>query len=328
LQANSEIRSASPKVLVFPKHMAKPASPSSQPDLHGQIEAGLPPGYSPPRHGSWAQWAAVIMSAVAVVASIWFGLSNRSLTERYHDEASLAKASDDHTNQLIDAKLDPKLGKINDQLGQLSRDVSRIEGKLNISIDEQQNLKSRVDQQIALAKMTDPKRVDRAVAVIRTEIEKARSTKQPIPIAEYRAALRTFPDTTIGYWKTVADIINYQSYLDQKLGLAPDPKSVARWCPGLTAGSGGYNTFNGPIQNCIVDLDTTHNLLENVTIRNSVIRYHGGSVGIKSAVLMNCYFEVDLIKPPNPSQTELLRAILDSPEQKTVVLQHIKAAPG
>jgi hypothetical protein len=301
--------------------MAKPAP--SQPDPSRPSNEGSPGRFNPPRHGTVAQWAA------AVVALVAFGLAlqNRSLTKLYHDEANQAKASDDHTNQLIDDKLEPKLGKINDQLTQLAKDVSRIQGKLNLSIDEQQNLKSRIDQQIALAKMTDPKRVDRAVAVIRTEIEKARSTKQPMPVADYRAALRDLPDTATGYWKTVAAIINYQSFLDQKTGSAPNPKTVAHWCPGLTASGGGHNIFqNLPISNCIVDLDT--NLLENVTIRNSVIRYHGGPITVQNAVLINCYFEVDLTTPPNPSQTELLRAILNSPEQKTVVLPNIKPTQG
>jgi hypothetical protein len=325
LQANSEIRSTSPKVLAFPRQMAKTAQSPSQPESSGSPGAG----YNPQKHGTWAQWVAPAVTLFAALIALGIGIINIWLVTSYHNEINKAKASDDHTNQLIDEKLDPKLGKINDQLGQLSRDVSRIEGKLNISIDEQQNLKSRVDQQIALAKMTDPKRVDQAVAVIRTEIEKARSTKQPIPIADYRAALRDLPDTATGYWKTVAAIINYQSFLDQKNGLAPDPKSVARPCVGLTAGTGGHNSFeNTTIQNCIVDLDTVHDLLQNVIIRNSVIRYRGGPISVQNAVLMNCYFDVDLTNPLNPSQAELLRAILDSPEQKTIALQNIKPAPG
>ena len=303
--------------------MARTAPSQPQPD------ASSPSGrYNPQKHGTWAQWVAPAVTLIAALIALVLGIVNIWLVTGYHNEASKATASDDHVNRLIDEKLDPKLAKINDQLSQLARDVSRIEGKLNISLDEQQRLKSRVDQQIALADMTDPKRIDRALAVIRTEVEKARFSKQPIPVAEYREAVRDLPDSASGYWKTVAAIINYQSFLDQKLGLAPDPKSVAHRCVGLTAGIGDYNSFIGPIQNCIVDLDTAHVRLENVTIRNSVIRYHGGPIVVRSAVLMNCYFEVDLTTPPNPSQTELLRAILNSPEQKTVALQHISPAPG
>jgi predicted nuclease with TOPRIM domain len=134
------------------------------------------------------------VTLIAALIALGLGIVNIWLVTGYHNEASKATASDDHVNRLIDEKLDPKLAKINDQLGQLSRDVSRIEGKLNISLDEQQRLKSRVDQQIALADMTDPKRIDRALAVIRTEVEKARFSKQPVPVAEYRAAVRDLPD--------------------------------------------------------------------------------------------------------------------------------------
>lgn len=333
MQANSEVRSTSPKVLAFPGQMARTAPSQSQPDPAPQIEGAPATKYDPRKHGTWAQWATALMALLA------FGLAmqNRSLTKLYHDEANQSRATDEHVGKLIDDKLNPaqiatnqRLDKIDERLGRLGQQLGQLQGTLGIYTAGQDALKSRLDQQIALANMTDPKRVDRAVAVIRTEIDKARSTKQPAPVAEYRAALRAFPDTAIGYWKTVADIINYQSSLDQKIGLAPNPRSVARPCPGLTADAGnGHNSYeNVTIQNCIVDLDTTHNLLENVIIRNSVIRYHGGSVAIRNVALMNCYFEVDLTQPPNPSQKELLRAILDSAEQKTVVLQHIKPAPG
>jgi hypothetical protein len=327
LRASAENRFTSSKVLVFPRHMAKANPASSQPDAS---RPSVPPvGFNPQRHGTFAQWAAVVMSVGAIVASICFGLSNRSLTERYHNEANQATTSDEHTKLLVDERVQPKLDKIYDRLNQLGQQFGELRGMLGKNTQAQDMLRQRLEQQVALANMTDPKRVDRAVAIIRTEIEKARSSKKSIPVAEYRAALRDLPDTANGYWKTVAAIINYQSFLDQKVGLAPDPKSVAHWCPGLTAGSGGDNVYNGqPISNCILDLDTTHNDLENLTIRNSVIRYHGGPISVHNVVLMNCYFELDLTRAPNPSETQLLRAILDSPEQKTVALPHIRPTIG
>jgi hypothetical protein len=226
---------------------------------------------------------------------------------------------------LIDERVEPKFNQINDHLNQLGQQLAELRGMVGKISQAQDVQKQRLDQQTDLAKLTEPKKLDQALAVIRTEIGKARSSKQPIPldtIAEYKNTVRIFPDSLSDYWKTVTAIINYQSYLDQKNGSAPNPKTVAHPCAGLTRSTGGHNSFrNMPISGCIVDLDT--NVLENVTIRNSVIRYHGGPITVHNAVLMNCYFELDLKAPPNPSQTQFLRAILDAPEQKTVALSNI-----
>jgi hypothetical protein len=273
------------------------------------------------------------MSAAAIIASIWFGISNRSLTESYHNETKQATASDEHIGKLIDDKLNPaqaatsqKLGNIEQQLARLSQQLGQVQGTLHIYTQAQDKLQSTVDQQIELAKLTQPRKLEQALAVIRAEIGTARSSKQPIPlakIAEYKNAVRIFPDSLSDYWKTVAAIINYQSLLDQENGSAPNPKTVAHLCAGLSRETGKNNIFqNLTISKCIVDLDGA-NVLENVTIRSSVIRYHGGPVTLHNAVLMNCYFELDLKAPPNPSQSQFLRAILDAPEQKTIALPNI-----
>jgi hypothetical protein len=101
-------------------------------------------------------------------------------------------------------------------------------------------------------------------------------------------------------------------------GEAPDPAKVSTACEGITEGTGGNNMFVGvPISHCVVDLDSTHNALLNVVIKDSVIRYHGGPVNI-SAVFVNCTFILDL--PPNkaPAQPAILYALLNSPDQRTV----------
>lgn len=288
--------------------------------------------YSAQRHGTWAQWGSLAVAVTAVVISLVLGAVNLWLTYNWHNEAGQSKASDDHMNKLIDDKLDPKLEKINERLDQLTKELGQIQGTLRIYTTAQERLTWRSDQQIALSNMTQPKRTEQALAVIRIEVGKAQATKQPLAasaIADYRAAVRDLPDTAAGYWKTVAAVINYQSFLDQKAGSAPGPRSVARPCAGLTEGLGTSNTFrNITISKCVLDLDITHDVLENVTIRNSVIRYHGGPVTVHNAVFIDCYFDVDLTKSPNPSQTQLLRAILSSPDPKTVALANIDSAPG
>jgi hypothetical protein len=305
--------------------MSTPAS--SQPELPHPPEEKPPSKFNPPRHGTVAQW----VSAVVALLAFGLALQNRSLTKAYHDEATQAKASDEHINNLIDSKLNPavdkvnenidaKLGPINEQLRELNRLIGQLQGKVGTVASEQNKINLRLDQQKSLANLMAP---DRVLRTIRSEIQAAKASAERLPVStliDYKNAVQTLPASAFDYWRTVAEIINYQSFLNQMNDKAPDPAKVSHRCSGLTAGTGQGNLIQGgQIVKCILDLDTTHNLLENLVIRDSVVRYHGGPVEMRDVLFVNCYFDLDLSKSAPqkaPAHPEVLLALLDSNQQR------------
>jgi hypothetical protein len=98
-----------------------------------------------------------------------------------------------------------------------------------------------------------------------------------------------------------------------------DPNKVSHSCVGLTEGTGGSNVFEDmPITNCILDLDTTGNALINLTVSNSVIRYHGGQIRLHNVTFINCTFIFDVPKKSPPAEPSVLFAVLNSDDQKSV----------
>jgi hypothetical protein len=94
---------------------------------------------------------------------------------------------------------------------------------------------------------------------------------------------------------------------------APNPLQVAKPCPGVTKGPGDSgNLIQGPwrFTACVVDLDGTQNEVEGAVFQNSVIRWHGGPVTIKSATFINCRFVIDI--KTEPARPDLLKQLLAS----------------
>lgn len=299
-----------PGLIVFPKRMAAQAPiPPPQPNPPQQ-------GFHAPTHGNWAQWAAIL---VALVIPFILRHFDRTASQ---DAENFALRVD----KRIDDKLGPSVDKINDHIDKkvdplsqkidaLTERVARLEGPLTRRVDI---LEKSSKQQLSLARLIDPARV---LATIRAEIQIAESKGKALPVSDlvdYKNAVQALPASSREYWTTIAAIINYQSLINQMSGEAPDPAKVSKPCGGITGGTGSNNVIVGAsISHCVVDLDSTHDALWNVVIKDSVIRYHGGPVNI-SAVFVNCTFVLDL--PPNktPAQPAILYALLDSPDQRTV----------
>jgi len=284
----------------------------------GQAPNQGQPGW-PQRFGNVSQ---ILTGIVAVVALL---LSGVTLYLRHQEQD--AKVADDHTNVLIAAKLDPEIAKINDgidkKLGPINKSLEDLNGKVNDAVGQLKRLKGDVNEQaqkqqqlLALNRIPDPKRI---LGNIRTEIQTAETGKTVLPdskLADYKTALHVLSPSVSDYWTTLATIINYQSFVNQMKGEAPDPNKVSRWCPILTAGIGNV-VEGGEYPNCIVDLDTQ--VFIGVTFRNSVIRYHGQPTSLRNVQFVNCSFKLDLPpSSPTPPQQDLLFALLDSHDQKTV----------
>ena len=128
---------------------------------------------------------------------------------------------------------------------------------------------------------------------------------------------------------TIAEIINYQSFIDQMNHHAPDPAAVSRPCFGVTSGEFGvsrYNAYvNAAYSDCIVDLDT--NGFHYVKFSDSVIRYHGGPVDLVNVEFVNCRFDLDVpvSAPANPARDRLLKTLLESPNTNAIT---VSTQPG
>lgn len=314
------------KVIVFPKRMGTQTQSAPEPERNILR-------HNPTVHGSKAAIAAAIFACIAAIAAggtCYVNWSNRSdqKTQRAKDQF---KAD---VNTLIDAKLSPAVDKINahidEKFGELSNQIhaldvriARLEGPLTSRVSE---LEKNSKQQAALAKLTDPDRASRALGIIQTELRTAQSSARLLPISDldvYKNAVRALPQSAREYWTTIAEIINYQSFLNQKNGHAPDPARISRPCLGFTAGTGGGNLFvGGPItlRGCVVDLDSTHNAMTSAIIIDSVVRYHGGPVHVGSILFVNCAFELQLPPDKTPAQPAILYSLLNSADLRNVTI--------
>ena len=85
-----------------------------------------------------------------------------------------------------------------------------------------------------------------------------------------------------------------------------------------TAGMGRFNTIkDSVISRCVLDLDGTDNILSGVTVRDSVVRYHGGLVRLAAVTFVNCTFILDIASPEgHPKHPDLLLGLLNSNQER------------
>jgi hypothetical protein len=199
-------------------------------------------------------------------------------------------------------------------LGALTVLINQINGAVNRLERTQTAALVDLNNRVVAAQLTG----------LRTAIETAHKKSEIIPkleLADYKQTLQKSPSSSAGYWATLAALINYQSFINQLNGEAPDPSTVSKPCPMVAGPMAHDNTFSGfAISGCIVDLDTE--TFENITFRNSVIRYRGGPVSLLNVRFINCRFILDVpanpVLAPTSSPARLLLALLNSPDQKNV----------
>jgi hypothetical protein len=158
---------------------------------------------------------------------------------------------------------------------------------------------------------------------IKDVVSQAEYTGNPIPqaqLASYKQTIGNIPPTLPEYWVTVASIINYQSWLDQSNGHAPNPDKISKPCFGSDQTSHDNLFVDSSFDGCSVYIDS--HIFENVIFTNSVIHYQGGPVKMDNARFINCRFVLE-IKPalaPSPSSPEnrLLVTLLNSPDLKSL----------
>jgi hypothetical protein len=201
-------------------------------------------------------------------------------------------------------------------LGALSTLMIQIKGSVDRVEKTQTANFQDLNNKIAVAQLT----------ALKSSIETAQKTHEIISkpeLADYKQTLKELPPSASGYWTTVAAIINYQSLINQMNNQAPDPAIVSQPCPGLTQGSGGDNVFRSEIlSGCVVDLDSTHNALVDITFKNSVIRYHGGPLTLSNVRFENCRFVLDIpvTAPANPERNRFLMTLFEAPHTTAVTV--------
>jgi hypothetical protein len=308
MQAVAEQLRSFPKVIIFPGNMSQ-----------SRRKKNIPPPPEPltwwQQHSNKAPWASVIVVVLGIV------LTN-GLTLYFHFSAGQSAVSDEHTGRLIGNELDPAIHNVNENFDKrLAETNHRIE-----------ELASKVDDALGQLKRmhleVNPQAQKTLLSSIRREIKTAEDGKQALPaakLADYKMQVRQTPKTVGEYWMTVAAIVNYQSFLNQMNGHAPDPAAVSRPCStGITSlgpGTSFNNTYEGmDLSRCIVDLDTE--TFKDVTFRDSVIRYRGARVSLSNVRFINCRFVLDIpvSTPANPQRDRLLMTLLDSSDTESVTI--------
>jgi hypothetical protein len=252
----------------------------------------------PSTPGKFERWSPICLAALGLLIS---GAAYWHTVDHERSQAAAA-SSDEHVKILINEKLDPLIAQLNQVTGQINQ------------MNWQRNL-SELKEGPREAPGTANSRSE-VMSNLRANLVEAQKLQQKLPLAEAVQRIQEVPNSTQDYWATIASIINYQSYLNQLEGHAPDPNKVARPCPFATASAHISNNELGGTQHftdCYIDLDTNGNVIDDAIIKDSVVRYHGGNINFKHAVFNNCRFIVELRAPQlrTPAR-DLLVALLNS----------------
>jgi hypothetical protein len=303
MKALEHYRPRSAEIIPIDRPMGKPRRKQQPP------KPAPAPAPTPAKLDRWVA-IAIVVTGVAGVVGLLISLGTLYYTMHRDSVTTQSASSDDHTNRLIDEKLDP-----------VKRDIQELTGKVNQALGELDkiNLKLKVSslRQGSPGLLAQSNNSSDVLTGIRASLENAQKGKHRLPeteVVEYRKKIQSLSPSTTDYWTTVADIINYQSFLNQLENRAPDPSTIAHPCAFVTAGTGNFNVIQGPMvfEACLVDLDTTTNVVDGAFIKNSVVRYHGGAVTMRNVTFVNCRFILDIRKSQTPTHPELLQQLLAS----------------
>lgn len=253
--------------------------------------------------GWWQRYGTMVaagLAALAIIVTLGFRYldwSNSSLDDR------------------IDKRIDGKLGPINQKLSDLAAAVEYIKGQ----VGDVARLQTQTEKLKAVIRLQSPERTMRA---IRTEIATAQDNGERVPasdIADFKAALQEISPAAPDYLTTLATVVNYQSYVNQRAGLAPNPRAVSRQCFGEYKSLKMKDTV---LDGCILTLAGTTDL-DSIVFANSVIRYEGEPISLHNVRFINCNFIIDVkgkLATPARKNPPFLLALLTSPDQKSVAV--------
>jgi hypothetical protein len=269
-------------------------------------------------HSHYANWATVVIA----------GLVGLGTWNSYAHSQSSAQLTT-QINDTVATDLKP----FEQEFKDLKSQVDKIEGWEKGFSAKQQSLEQQQEKQgkdvhrlLALEnshrtrenaqeKAPTNKTPEKLLTAIRRQVWIARGEDQEIPSGELlqiKRDLQSLPKTEPDYWVTLAALINYQSFVNQQKGLAPNPSAISKPCGYLSDSMVVGQTF----ESCITVIDS--NGFQNVTFRNSVVIYNGGDVSLKNVRFENCLFELTFDARKKVTPNGLLLALLESPDLITI----------
>ncbi|MGA2358638.1 MAG: hypothetical protein ABSF66_06535 [Terriglobales bacterium] len=326
-----EISFRTAKVIVFPSRMSTTTTPP----------AGQQPPWNPHWYGNLAQWVA---PAVALI----LGIISVSLVVHYRNVDSSAKSSDEHTNALIDAKLDPAVDKINDhidkklepmqgQLTDLATRIAKLEGRFDqLDADQKRLTKlqlNKLSDQIAAAQRTKRRLELTLVARLGNDVLAFTNSNDPeisslawhtaIQVADYRTILnqeaaRPLLASVNASAKVSGDFAIEARVLDPRIvnfGIGYDNSKVVPFDQAAR-----YEKLDNPIPHeqfgrafyiasgTGVELLLDGYHLKNVVFHDVQINYSGGPLVMQNVYFVNCTFHIQ----PSHNAQQLTTAVLNS----------------
>jgi len=325
--SRENFKPSSPKVLVFRTPMGGqtpiPLKEPNQPQPQG--------GYRPHIHGNLAQWVAPAITLIIGIVSIWMVRSSRT--------ADIEKTTtDEHTNGLITAKLDPEIDKLNQR-------VSKLEGQI-----EQFNEDRKRSTSLQLSG-------------IEAQVKAARATKTLGPrdiqrLGKIVLAFSESKDSEISdaAWDALRNLLNYRSLLNVQDSPTLHEEFTVKVPRGLEVSAiiksrmkseGGESSVTFTYPNRLVPADQSFvyqpindtevltrqghpylrvitakgrpiMLLDGFRLRNVIfdgirVEYDGGPLIMEDVYFVNCTFEINPATKGKPAASSLLfaKAVLD-----------------
>jgi hypothetical protein len=309
------------RVLEFPKRMATPNTTPNPRETSG---------WNPQAHGNVAQWAAVIMSGCALLASVFLPLW-------FHHTASQAQATDDHVNLLIEAKLTP----VNKGISDLAEKIGKLQGRFEQLDSEQKKATklqlNKLSAQIAILQKSKTKLDQRAVAQLGDSILAFVSSSDPqisklsrqtaVKLADYRTILN---EDAVSHTIKAAKSVSHEGYpyfdvearavgggIGKLVVCIDKTKTVPFSEAARYERIGSPNPTGLPGYEYVVvsgigtEIRLDGHRLKNVIIHDVDVVYEGGPLIMENVSFVNCMFRFPSNLTPNADQ--LTAAILSSP---------------
>jgi hypothetical protein len=221
-----------------------------------------PNGFHPPTHGNVAQW---VSASVAVVALLGL-IINMFLTMHYHNAEGDRETADEHTNTLIDTKLNPalkgisiKLDSIEEKLDGMGARVGTLDAAVRIISSKQSNQTQELIQELlnSATASRDLPIAKKSIEIASQLTESLREKKQPAPPSFFQDAFNSAsqskrPELQKASFNVQRQLAEYRSTLQETPAIS---RLMAMISAGqgtepdddLTKGKGIYGVFSGPV---------------------------------------------------------------------------------
>jgi hypothetical protein len=257
------------------------------------------------RNGNTAQWCAVIVALVGVFGSM-------TLTLWFHHTEHEAKSSDEHTNSQIDAKLQPAIKQIGDDI---DKKLSPITNDLSTLKLDMAGLKARMEQLNTDLNRSTKLQLDK----LSEQITMARKSGKVGDVSKLREigydlfslSAANEGNNSAHAAQVANELLGYYSFSVQtdafvkaieKYGFVFHAANREQECikGGPALGPPHALIRDAIWENCTIRLDNAleHSVaFEGNLFRNVTVVYAGGHVILNNVAFVNCTFELAINEP-------------------------------